>query len=138
MKSKNETFQPGDMLMCNGAPVKYVRTCTPDGRKHLVSDGSFTLKVSSCTLSRPLNERRATASTLVSRPPKRRNQWTRGYICAVATLLKNQGDDGVAVAGLLKCAGPVEHILRHADEEDIVVLRAAGFLLPNAQSEPRR
>lgn len=68
--------------------------------------------------------------------PLRRDVWTRAYICAIATLLHMHGD-GTEISDLLRTAGKAENILKHADIEDIVALRAAGYLSsPNETTEP--
>jgi hypothetical protein len=71
------------------------------------------------------------------RRPKNRSQWTRGYVCAIAVNWKHH-ECSTATRDLLTTAGTTEHILRHADTEDIETLQAAGFLSPNVPDEPTR
>lgn len=70
------------------------------------------------------------------RRPKNRSQWTRGYVCAIATNW-NHHQCPVATRDLLTTAGTTERILQHADIEDIETLQAAGFLSPNIVHEPQ-
>lgn len=69
------------------------------------------------------------------RRPLKRDLWTRGFVCAIATHWL-QHSDTVTTGDLLRAAGKVENILKHADTEDIETLRKAGFLLtPKPSSE---
>lgn len=69
------------------------------------------------------------------RRPKNRSQWTRGYVCAIAINWKHH-ECPTATRDLLSTAGTTEHILQHADLEDIETLQAAGFLGPNNRNQP--
>ena len=64
------------------------------------------------------------------RRPLKRDAWTRGFVCAVAKYIEMYGD-GTEAHELVRLAGKRDHILKHADEEDIETLRSAGFLCPN-------
>jgi hypothetical protein len=66
----------------------------------------------------------------------KRDAWTRGFVCAVAKYIEMYGD-GTEAHKLVRLAGKRDHILKHADEEDIETLRSAGFLCPNIRDEPR-
>lgn len=57
------------------------------------------------------------------------SDFTRGFVCAIACLLNSHGN-GTEVGDLVRCAGKTEHILGHADAEDIKTLRSYGYL-PN-------
>jgi hypothetical protein len=61
--------------------------------------------------------------------PKRRDHWIRGFVCAVAKHWEMTEEPNTDE--LLRLAGKVENILKHADEEDIETLRDAGLLPPN-------
>ena len=72
------------------------------------------------------------SGSLVGAPrrPLKRDIWTRAYVCAIATHWL-QHEDATTTSDLMRTAGKQEHILKHADEEDIETLRSAGFLCPN-------
>ena len=74
----------------------------------------------------------AVAAGSAPRRPLRRDNWVRGYTCAVAVLVQNYPDPSI-VQCLLTNGVRADEILRHADEEDIATLRSAGFLGPNTK-----
>lgn len=65
----------------------------------------------------------------VARRPLKRDPWIRGFVCAVAAHWNMTEDPNTDE--LLRLAGKVEQIMKHADEEDIATLQAAGLLQQN-------
>ena len=63
------------------------------------------------------------------------SDFTRGFVCAIACLLNSHGGCTEA-QDLMRCAGSMEKILRHADAEDITTLRLYGYL-PNVDLSHR-
>lgn len=64
------------------------------------------------------------------RRPSKRDDFTRGFVCAVAKLVEMHGR-GTEPDELFRLAGKPEWIIQHADEYDIETLRDAGLLCPN-------